>query len=120
MKRRVVVTGLGLITACGNSVIETWDALMEGKSGADFIKKFDTEKFDVKFACEVKGFDVANYLDRKEARKLDPFSQYAIAAADEAVKKSGITTMVNANGFLQFAMRKQTVKNSVIVFVTNP
>jgi 3-oxoacyl-[acyl-carrier-protein] synthase II len=90
MKRRVVVTGLGLITACGNSVIETWDALMEGKSGADFIKKFDTEKFDVKFACEVKNFDPLVLIDKREARRMGAFSQFAIFAADEAMKHSGL------------------------------
>jgi 3-oxoacyl-[acyl-carrier-protein] synthase II len=90
MKRRVVVTGLGLITACGNSVDETWDSLMNGRSGADYIKKFDTEKFDVKFACEVKNFDPLTLIDRREARRMGAFSQFAIFAADEAIKHSGL------------------------------
>ncbi|HRH46414.1 MAG TPA: beta-ketoacyl-ACP synthase II [Pyrinomonadaceae bacterium] len=90
MKRRVVVTGLGLITACGNSVAETWDSLMAGRSGADYIKKFDTEKFDVKFACEVKNFDPLSLIDRREARRMGAFSQFAIFAADEAMKDSGL------------------------------
>lgn len=90
MKRRVVVTGLGLITACGNSVNETWDSLMAGKSGADYIKKFDTEKFDVKFACEVKNFDPLALIDKREARRMGAFSQFAIFAADEAIKHSGL------------------------------
>jgi 3-oxoacyl-[acyl-carrier-protein] synthase II len=90
MKRRVVVTGLGLITACGNSVEETWDALMAGRSGAAPIQKFDTEKFDVKFACEVKNFDPLTLIEKREARRMGAFSQFAIFAADEAMKHSGL------------------------------
>jgi 3-oxoacyl-[acyl-carrier-protein] synthase II len=90
MKRRVVVTGLGLVTACGNTVQETWDSLMAGRSGADLIQKFDTEKFDVKFACEVKNFDPLNFIEKREARRMGAFSQFAIAAADEAMKDSGL------------------------------
>jgi 3-oxoacyl-[acyl-carrier-protein] synthase II len=90
MKRRVVVTGLGLITACGNSVDENWDSLMNGRSGADLIQKFDTEKFDVKFACEVKNFDPLTLIEKREARRMGAFSQYAIFAADEAMKHSGL------------------------------
>ncbi len=90
MKRRVVVTGLGLITACGNSVAETWDSLMAGRSGADYIQKFDTEKFDVKFACEVKNFDPLLLIEKREARRMGAFSQFAIFAADEALKHSGL------------------------------
>jgi 3-oxoacyl-[acyl-carrier-protein] synthase II len=90
MKRRVVVTGLGLITACGNSVAETWESLIAGRSGADYIKKFDTEKFDVKFACEVKNFDPLTLIEKREARRMGAFSQYAIFAADEAMKHSGL------------------------------
>lgn len=90
MKRRVVVTGLGLVTACGNSVSETWDSIIAGKSGADFIKKFDTEKFDVKFACEVKNFDPLTLIDKREARRMGAFSQFAIFAADEAMKHSAL------------------------------
>jgi len=66
LNRRVVVTGLGLVTPVGNSVETTWAALVEGRSGADFIKKFDTEKFPVRFACEVKDFDPLNYIEKKE------------------------------------------------------
>lgn len=90
MKRRVVVTGLGLITACGNSVADTWDALMRGESGVDFIKKFDTEKFTVKIAAEVKNFDPLTFIEKKEARRMGSFTHFAIAAADEAVKDSGL------------------------------
>jgi len=90
LKRRVVVTGLGLVTPVGNSVEVTWSALMKGQSGVDFIKKFDTEKFSVKFAAEVKDFDPLNYVEKKEARKMGAFIHYAIAAADEAMKDSGL------------------------------
>ncbi len=90
MKRRVVVTGLGLVTALGKDVPTTWNALLKGESGADYIKKFDTEDFSVKFACEVKDFDVQNYLPKKEARRMGAFTHFAIAASDEAIKNSGL------------------------------
>ena len=90
MNRRVVVTGLGLVTPVGNSVETTWAALVEGRSGADYIKKFDTEKFPVRFACEVKDFDPLNYVEKKEARKMGAFIQYAVAASQEAVRDSGL------------------------------
>jgi 3-oxoacyl-[acyl-carrier-protein] synthase II len=88
---RVVVTGLGAITPLGKTVSEYWDGLINGVSGADFIKQFDVSKFKTKFACEVKGFEPTNYLDRKEARKLDRFTQFALVASEEAVKDAGIT-----------------------------
>ncbi len=90
MKRRVVVTGLGLVTPCGNDVPTTWQALMNGESGADYIKKFDAEKYSAKFACEVKDFDALNFLDKKEARRMGAFAHFAIAASDEAMKHSGL------------------------------
>ena len=90
MSRRVVVTGLGLVTPVANSVEGTWAALIEGKSGADYIKKFDTEKFPVRFACEVKNFDPLNYVEKKEARKMGAFIHYAVAASQEAVNDSGL------------------------------
>ena len=90
MKRRVVVTGIGLITPVGNSVETTWSALLQGKSGVDYIKKFDVEKFPVRFAAEVKDFDPLAYIEKKEARKMGAFIHYAIAAADEAIKDSGL------------------------------
>jgi 3-oxoacyl-[acyl-carrier-protein] synthase II len=74
----------------GNSVETTWSALMQGRSGVDFIKKFDTEKFSVKFAAEVKNFDPLDYVEKKEARKMGAFIHYAIAASDEALKDSGL------------------------------
>ena len=84
------MTGLGLVTPVGNSVEETWTALMNGRSGADYIKKFDAEKFPVKFACEVKDFDPLKYVEKKEARKMGAFIQYAVAASQEAVTDSGL------------------------------
>lgn len=90
MKRRVVVTGFGLVTPLGNNVEDTWSALERGESGADYIKKFDTEDFNVKFACEVKDFDETDFLDRKEARRMGAFTHFAIAASDEAIKHSGL------------------------------
>jgi 3-oxoacyl-[acyl-carrier-protein] synthase II len=90
LSRRVVVTGLGLVTPVGNTVETTWTALVEGRSGADYIKKFDTEKFSVKFACEVNDFDPLNYVEKKDARKMGAFIQYAIAASQEAVNDSGL------------------------------
>jgi 3-oxoacyl-[acyl-carrier-protein] synthase II len=89
LERRVVVTGLGLITPVGNSVDTTWSALMSGRSGVDYIKKFDTEKFSVKFAAEIKDFDPLKFIAKKEARKMGAFIHYAIAAATEAMVDSG-------------------------------
>lgn len=88
--RRVVVTGLGALTPIGNTVEEYWNALLEGKSGAAPITHFDVSKFDTKFGCEVKNFDPLEYIDRKTARRLDPYCQYALAAAAQAVRDAGI------------------------------
>ncbi|MFO7371362.1 MAG: beta-ketoacyl-ACP synthase II [Bacteroidales bacterium] len=88
--KRVVVTGLGAVTPLGNEVNEYWNNLVNGVSGADLITRFDTTNFKTKFACEVKNFKAEDYFDRKEARKLDLFTIYALVAADEAVKDSGI------------------------------
>src|SRR5258708_8851572 len=90
MNRRVVVTGLGLMAAMGNTVEGTGAGLMAGKSGAGPITKFDTSNFPVRFACEVKDFDPLGYVEKKEARKMGAFIQYAIAASDEAVADSGL------------------------------
>src|SRR4029079_990743 len=89
--KRVVVTGMGAITPLGKSVPEYWDGLINGVSGADNITQFDTAKFKTKFACEVKDFEPTNYLDRKEARKIDRFTQFALIASDQAVKDAGIS-----------------------------
>ena len=86
MTRRVVVTGLGLVTPIGNSVEATWTALMNGRSGVDYIKKFDTEGFSVKIAAEVKDFDPLKFIPKKEARKMGAFIHYAIAASSEAMR----------------------------------
>ncbi|MFN7792031.1 MAG: beta-ketoacyl synthase N-terminal-like domain-containing protein, partial [Cyclobacteriaceae bacterium] len=83
--KRVVITGAGALTPIGNTLREDWDGLSQGKSGAAPITKFDTTLFKTKFACEVKGFDPTVLMERKEARKLDPFAQYAMAVADEAI-----------------------------------
>jgi 3-oxoacyl-[acyl-carrier-protein] synthase II len=88
--KRVVVTGLGAITPLGNTVPEFWDGLLAGKSGAARITQFDAERFKTQFACEVKDFDANEYFGRKEARKMDRFTQFALVATDEAVKDSGI------------------------------
>ncbi|MEO8794927.1 MAG: beta-ketoacyl-ACP synthase II [Daejeonella sp.] len=84
--KRVVVTGLGALTPIGNTVPEYWDNLINGVSGAAPITKYDTTKFKTKFACEVKNFNPEDFMDKKEARKLDPFVHFALAAADEAIK----------------------------------
>lgn len=83
--KRVVVTGLGALTPIGNTLDEYWEGLVAGKSGAAPITYFDTEKFKTKFACELKNFNVLDFIDRKEARKLDRFTQYAIVASEEAI-----------------------------------
>ncbi|NBW37230.1 MAG: beta-ketoacyl-[acyl-carrier-protein] synthase II [Cytophagia bacterium] len=88
--KRVVVTGLGALTPIGNTYQEYWEGLKAGKSGAAPITKFDTTLFKTKFACEVKNFEIGNFMDRKEARKLDLFAQYAMVSADEAVKDSNL------------------------------
>jgi 3-oxoacyl-[acyl-carrier-protein] synthase II len=88
--RRVVVTGLGALTPLGNNLHEYWDGLVNGVSGAVLITRFNTEKFKTKFACELKGYDSKNFFDRKEANKLDLYSQYALVATDEAIKDSGL------------------------------
>lgn len=88
--RRVVVTGLGALTPIGNTVPEFWKGLSNGVSGAAPITKFDASLFKTQFACEVKGLDLDQFIERKEARKMDPFAQYALIAADEAIKDSGL------------------------------
>ncbi len=89
--KRVVVTGLGALTPLGKTVGEYWQGLANGVSGCDFIKQFDCSKFKTRFACEVKDFEPTAYLDRKEARKIDRFTQFALIASDEAVKDAGIS-----------------------------
>ncbi len=88
--KRVVVTGLGALTPIGNNIDEYWDGLVNGKSGCAPITYFDTENFKTKFACEVKNYNPTDYFDRKEARKLDKFAQYAIISSEEAIKDAAI------------------------------
>ncbi len=89
-RHRVVITGLGLLTPVGRDVKSSWDALLAGTSGAAPITQFDTEGFDVRFACEVKGFDPEEYMDRKEARRADRFAQFAVAVSTQAVRDAGL------------------------------
>ena len=88
--KRVVVTGLGALTPIGSNIQEYWDGLSNGKSGCAPITYFDTEKFKTKFACELKNYNPQDHFDRKEARKLDRFAQYALVSSDEAIKDAGI------------------------------
>ncbi|MBW6459481.1 MAG: beta-ketoacyl-ACP synthase II [Bacteroidales bacterium] len=88
--RRVVVTGLGALTPLGNSVGETWTALINGVSGAAPIKNFDATNFKTRFACELKNFDVNNFFDRKEVRKYDPYTHFALVAADQGIVDAGL------------------------------
>lgn len=90
MRRRVVVTGLGAVTAVGLDVATTWDALLAGRSGGAPITKFDAARFPVRFACEVKGFDPLTYMDRKEAKRADAYTQYAVAASVQAMADAGL------------------------------
>ena len=99
MKRRVVVTGLGCITPVGNDVATTWQSLLAGQSGAGPISKFDPAKFPVRFACEVKNFDPLTYMDRKESRRADPYTQYAVAAATQAMTDAGLAKNSEADPF---------------------
>ncbi|GAB3251380.1 beta-ketoacyl-ACP synthase II [Larkinella harenae] len=88
--KRVVITGLGALTPIGNTVQEFWNGLSAGVSGAGPITKFNAEKFRTKFACEVKNLDINQFIPRQDARKMDPFAQYALIVADEAVKDAGL------------------------------
>jgi 3-oxoacyl-[acyl-carrier-protein] synthase II len=88
--RRVVVTGLGALTPIGNNPSDYWNGLSNGVSGAAPITRFDAEKFRTKFACELKNFQVEDFIERKEARKMDPFTQYAMVSAEQAIRDSGL------------------------------
>ncbi|HEX7016955.1 MAG TPA: beta-ketoacyl-ACP synthase II [Cyclobacteriaceae bacterium] len=90
MTKKVVVTGMGAVTPLGNSLTEFWNNLVEGKSGAATITKFDASKFKTRFACEVKDFDPANHFEKSEIRKMDPFVQYALVSSTEAIRDSAI------------------------------
>ena len=97
MKRRVVVTGMGMITPVGNDVATTWRSLIEGKSGTAPITKFDASKFPVRFAAEVKGFNPLDYMDRKEAKRADQYTQYAVAASWQAMRDAGLVDKPEAD-----------------------
>ncbi len=90
MARRVVVTGMGLISPVGNDTASTWDSLLAGQSGAAPIEGWDASEFDVRFGCEVKGFDPTEFMDRKEIKRSDPYAQYAMAASDQALADAGL------------------------------
>ena len=90
--KRVVVTGLGALTPIGNNIQEYWSGLVNGVSGAAPITYFDATKFKTRFACELKNFNVTDFIDRKEARKMDRFTQYAMVASDEAIADSGLNS----------------------------
>jgi len=89
-KRRVVVTGMGALTPVGNNVQDFWNAIIQGKNGAGLITKFDTELFTTKFACEVKNFNPEDYIDKKEAKRMDPYTHYAVVTAKMAIDDSAI------------------------------
>lgn len=91
MSRRVVVTGMGILSPVGNTVCETWKALLEGKSGIGYISTFDTSQFPVRIAGEVRDFDITQFMDRKSARRMDPFQHYAFAASVEALGHANLT-----------------------------
>src|SRR5688572_798280 len=97
MKRRVVVTGMGALTPVGNNVATTWRALVAGESGAANITKFDASTWPVRFACELKGFDPLQYMDRKEAKRADHYTQYAVAASVQAMKEAGLDNGANVD-----------------------
>ncbi|HEX8848469.1 MAG TPA: beta-ketoacyl-ACP synthase II [Gemmatimonadaceae bacterium] len=99
MQRRVVVTGLGVVSPIGNDVATTWQSLLEGRSGGAPITKFDASRFPVRFACELKGFDPLQFMDRKEAKRADPYAQYAIAASVQAMRDAGLEGGGDADPF---------------------
>ena len=90
MRKRVVITGVGIVSPVGLSADITWESLMAGKSGVDRISSFDAETFETKIAAEVKGFEPVDFLDRKEARRMDRFVQFAAVASQEAVTRAGL------------------------------
>jgi len=89
-RRRVVVTGLGMVTPLGNDVDTTWQALLAGRSGAGPITQFDPDDYNVKFACEVKDFDPTDYIERKQARRMDRFTHLVLAAARQSAEDAGL------------------------------
>ena len=106
--KRVVVTGLGALTPIGNNLAEFWNGLISGTSGAAPITYFNTDNFKTKFACELKNFDVLNYIDAKDAQKMDPCAHYAMVAAQEAIFDAGINSdnINNTSVFITNATNK--------------
>ena len=105
--RRVVVTGLGALTPIGNTVTDFWNNLLNGVSGADRITRFDASLFKTQFACEVKNFNPTDFLDRKEARKMDAYTVYAMVATSEAMQDSGINLEnINLDKFIFYRNRE--------------
>ena len=90
MQRRVVITGMGTLNAIGSNTKEFWSALLKGKSGVDLITQFDTTDFTTKIGAEVKNFSAEDFFDKKEIRRLDPYTQYALVCAREAIAQSGL------------------------------
>ena len=121
--RRVVVTGLGALTPIGNTVSDYWDGLVNGRSGAAPITYFDASEFKTQFACELKNFDANDFFDRKEARKLDRFAQYAIVSSDEAIADAGLKDQIDKDrvGVIWGAGigGLETFQNEVINFAEN-
>lgn len=95
-KKRVVITGMGALTPLANNVSETWDRLLDGQSGIDFITRFDTTDFSVKIGGELKELEITDYLDRKDARRMDPFMQYGLIACMQAVQDAGLESLTEA------------------------
>src|SRR5690349_17728500 len=91
LNRRVVVTGLGLVTPLGTGVENNWEALMAGRSGIGAIEKFDVSDFPVRIAGEIRDFNPEDWIEKKEIKKMDPFIQYAVATAEQAMRQSGLT-----------------------------
>ena len=114
--KRVVITGLGALTPIGNTIDEYWNSLKAGVSGAARITKFDCEKFKTQFACELKDFNVEDYMHRREARRLDPFSQYAVVSTTEAMAASAeaITSLVRERAMVAQAAMLSIVRVLVL------
>jgi len=97
-KRRVVVTGLGMVTPLANTVVDTWDKILQGKSGINTITHFDVSDFSVRIGGSIKNFDITDYIPKKDTKKMDPFIHYGMAAGSQAIDDSGLEiTESNAN-----------------------
>ena len=111
--RKVVVKSIGALTSLGKNLDEYWEGLKNGVSGSELITRFDTEKFKTKFEYEVKGYDSGNYLDRKEANKLDMYSQFAHIASDEAINDSGVNLeKIDTEGRIILAKQESSLEQA--------